>query len=325
VKPILDVRNLSVNFKTRKGEYTVVQDVSFHVERGEVLGIAGESGCGKSVTGLSILGLLPENGYLPSGEILFEDKDLAKFSDLALCDIRGNEIAMIFQDPLSSLNPTMTICDQLIEPYQIHEHYSKKQAEKAAIEMLIKVGIPSPEKRLKEYPHQLSGGMRQRVMIAMALSCEPKLLIADEPTTALDVSIQAQILKLMQKLNEDSGTSIMLITHDMGVIAEMSDKVMIMYAGKAVEYGLVDDIFFLPRHPYTRGLLASIPSLDWEVEQLSTIEGNVPSPNSMPVGCRFSPRCSHCMEICKIQQPPMQKIGNTEVACFLYSSEDGIG
>ena len=188
--------------------------------------------------------------------------------------------------------------------------------------MLKKVGIPSPEKRMKEYPHQLSGGMRQRVMIAMALSCQPKLLIADEPTTALDVSIQAQILKLMQQLNEDSGTSIMLITHDMGVIAEMCDKVMIMYAGKAVEYGPVDDIFFSPRHPYTKGLLASIPSLDHDVEQLSTIEGNVPSPSSMPAGCRFSPRCGRCMEICKQQQPPMQKVGDTEVACFLYSSEE---
>ncbi len=322
MKPILDVRNLSVNFKTRKGEFTVVQDVSFHVERGEVLGIAGESGCGKSVTSLSILGLLPENGYLPTGEILFDERDLAKMSDLALCDIRGNEIAMIFQDPLSSLNPTMTIGDQLIEPYRVHRHYSTQQAEKAAVEMLKKVGIPSPEKRMKEYPHQLSGGMRQRVMIAMALSCQPKLLIADEPTTALDVSIQAQILKLMQQLNEDSGTSIMLITHDMGVIAEMCDKVMIMYAGKAVEYGPVDDIFFSPRHPYTKGLLASIPSLDHDVEQLSTIEGNVPSPSSMPAGCRFSPRCGRCMEICKQQQPPMQKVGDTEVACFLYSSEE---
>ena len=322
MKPILDVRNLSVNFKTRKGEFTVVQDVSFHVERGEVLGIAGESGCGKSVTSLSILGLLPENGYLPTGEILFDERDLAKMSDLALCDIRGNEIAMIFQDPLSSLNPTMTIGDQLIEPYRVHRHYSTQQAEKAAVEMLKKVGIPSPEKRMKEYPHQLSGGMRQRVMIAMALSCQPKLLIADEPTTALDVSIQAQILKLMQQLNEDSGTSIMLITHDMGVIAEMCDKVMIMYAGKAVEYGPVDDIFFSPRHPYTKGLLASIPSLDHDVEQLSTIEGNVPSPSSMPAGCRFSPRCGQCMEICKQQQPPMQKVGDTEVACFLYSSEE---
>lgn len=323
MKPILDVRNLSVNFKTRKGEFTVVQDVSFHVERGEVLGIAGESGCGKSVTSLSILGLLPENGYLPSGEILFDERDLAKMSDLALCDIRGNEIAMIFQDPLSSLNPTMSIGDQLVEPYRVHRHYSTQQAEKTAVEMLKKVGIPSPEKRMKEYPHQLSGGMRQRVMIAMALSCEPKLLIADEPTTALDVSIQAQILKLMQQLNEDSGTSIMLITHDMGVIAEMCDKVMIMYAGKAVEYGPVDDIFFSPRHPYTKGLLASIPSLDHDVEQLSTIEGNVPSPTSMPAGCRFSPRCGQCMEICRHQHPPMLKAGDTEVACFLYSSEDG--
>ncbi len=241
MKPILDVRHLSINFKTRKGEYTVVQDVSFHVDRGEILGIAGESGCGKSVTSLSILGLLPDNGYLSAGEILFDERDLVKYPDLALCDIRGNEIAMIFQDPLSSLNPTMSIGDQLVEPYRIHKNYSKPQAEEAALEMLKKVGIPSPEKRMKEYPHQLSGGMRQRIMIAMALSCSPKLLIADEPTTALDVSIQAQILKLMQQLNQDSGTSIMLITHDMGVIAQMCDKVMIMYSGKAVEYAVDED------------------------------------------------------------------------------------
>jgi oligopeptide/dipeptide ABC transporter ATP-binding protein len=322
VKPILDVRHLSVNFKTRKGDYTVVQDVSFHVDHGEILGIAGESGCGKSVTSLSILGLLPENGYISAGEILFNESDLVKYTDLALSDIRGNEIAMIFQDPLSSLNPTMSMGDQLIEPYRIHKNYNQSQAEEAALEMLKKVGIPSPEKRMKEYPHQLSGGMRQRVMIAMALSCEPKLLIADEPTTALDVSIQAQILKLMQQLNEEGGTSIMLITHDMGVIAEMCDKALIMYAGKAIEYGPVDNIFFSPLHPYTRGLLASIPSLDQDVEVLPTIEGNVPSPDNMPVGCRFYPRCPDRMDICVQHQPPMLKIGETEVACFLYVSED---
>lgn len=323
MKPILDVRHLSVNFKTRKGDHSVVQDVSFHVDHGEILGIAGESGCGKSVTSLSILGLLPENGYLSAGEIVFDGRDLVRYPELALCDIRGNEIAMIFQDPLSSLNPTMSIGDQLIEPYRIHKKYSKQQAEKAALEMLNQVGIPSPDKRMKEYPHQLSGGMRQRVMIAMALSCKPKLLIADEPTTALDVSIQAQILKLMQQLNQDGNTSIMLITHDMGVIAEMCDKVMIMYAGKAVEYGLVNDIFFSPLHPYTQGLLNSIPNLDRDVEWLSTIEGNVPSPGNMPAGCRFSPRCQNCMEICTQMQPPMMKVRETQVACFLYGPEDG--
>ena len=217
----------------------------------------------------------------------------------------------------------MTIGNQLIEPYRVHKHFSKKKAQKAAVEMLKKVGIPSPEKRMKEYPDQLSGGMRQRVMIAMALSCEPKLLIADEPTTALDVSIQAQILKLIQQLNQESGTSVMLITHDMGVIAEMSDKVMIMYAGKSVEYGLVDDIFYSPKHPYTQGLLNSIPNLDKDIEELSTIEGTVPSLNNMPAGCRFSPRCPKCMDICKSKVPTMRKAGNTKVACFLYQSDGG--
>ena len=323
MNPILDVRHLSVNFKSRKGEFTVVEDVSFHVEHGEVLGIAGESGCGKSVTSLSILGLLAENGFISAGNVIFEGKDLADFSDLELCDIRGNQISMIFQDPLSSLNPTMTIGKQLIEPYRVHKHYSINQAQKAAVEMLKKVGIPSPEKRMKEYPDQLSGGMRQRVMIAMALSCEPKLLIADEPTTALDVSIQAQILKLIQQLNQESGTSVMLITHDMGVIAEMSDKVMIMYAGKSVEYGPVDDIFYSPKHPYTQGLLNSIPSLDKDIEELSTIEGTVPSQNAMPAGCRFSPRCPKSLDICSNQVPAMRKVGNTRVACFLYQSDEG--
>lgn len=323
MKPLLDVRNLSVTFKSRKGELTVVEDVSFVVERGQILGIAGESGCGKSVTSLSILGLLSENGYISNGQILFEEKNLAEFSDLELSDVRGNDISMIFQDPLSSLNPTMSIGDQMIEPYLVHKNYSVKEAEKAALDMLLKVGIPSPEQRMNEYPHQLSGGMRQRVMIAMALSCEPKLLIADEPTTALDVSIQAQILKLMRQLNDDTGASIMLITHDMGVIAEMSDKVMIMYAGKSVEYGPVDDIFFSPRHPYTQGLLASIPNLDKDVDQLSTIEGNVPSPKDMPAGCRFSPRCPKRMDICSQQVPAMRTAGNSQVACFLYEPDEG--
>ncbi len=323
MKPLLDVRNLSVTFKSRKGELTVVEDVSFIVERGQILGIAGESGCGKSVTSLSILGLLSENGYISNGQILFEEKNLAEFSDLELSDIRGNDISMIFQDPLSSLNPTMAIRDQMIEPYLVHKNYSVKEAEKAALDMLLKVGIPSPEQRLKEYPHQLSGGMRQRVMIAMALSCEPKLLIADEPTTALDVSIQAQILKLMQQLNADTGASVMLITHDMGVIAEMCDKVMIMYAGKSVEYGPVDDIFFSPAHPYTQGLLASIPNLDKDVDQLSTIEGNVPSPKDMPAGCRFSPRCPKRMDICTQQVPTMRTAGHSQVACFLYEPDEG--
>ncbi len=253
---LLEVNNLKVQFKSRKRWVQVVHGVSFALQKGEILGIAGESGCGKSVTSLSLLGLLPENGLISDGEIIFNGTDLVTASEDYLYDIRGNKISMIFQDSLTSLNPTMTIGEQIVEPIMIHRDVTRSQAEQEALELIKKVGITDPVKRFKSYPHQLSGGMRQRAMIAMGLACKPQILIADEPTTALDVSIQAQILNLIKQLNKDMGTSVMLITHDIGVIAEMSDRVMIMYAGCVVEYAEVFTLFDRPKHPYTQGLLA---------------------------------------------------------------------
>ena len=239
-----------------------------------------------------------------------------------MCKIRGNEIAMIFQDPMTALNPTLTIGEQLIEPLVIHQGYSKADARKEAVEVLKKVGIAAPEKRMKEYPHQLSGGMRQRVMIAMAVSCAPKLLIADEPTTALDVTIQAQILELMLELRQNMETAIILITHDMGVVAETADNILVLYAGKVVEYGSVKDIFNAPKHPYTQGLLSSIPPLQEDVEELNTIEGTVPAPGQMPAGCRFGPRCPHAGEHCRREQPGLYPVEGALVSCFQYAKQD---
>lgn len=287
---LLSVKDLQVQFQTKKGINTAVDGISFSIGKGEILGIVGESGCGKSVSSMSILRLLGTNAKISQGSIKLGDKELLSLSEDEMCKIRGNEIAMIFQDPMTALNPIMTIGDQLIEPLVIHQGYKKKDAWKEAIEVLKKVGIAAPEKRMKEYPHQLSGGMRQRIMIAMAVSCAPKLLIADEPTTALDVTIQAQILELMLELREKMDTAIMLITHDMGVVAETADNILVLYAGKVVEYGSVKDIFNDPKHPYTQGLLSSIPPLTEDVDELNTIEGTVPAPGQMSAGCRFSPR-----------------------------------
>ena len=286
---LLTVDGLSVQFNTKKGINTAVDGISFSVGKGEILGIVGESGCGKSVTSLSILRLLGTNARISQGSVKLEGRELLSLSEDEMCKIRGNEIAMIFQDPMTALNPTLTIGDQLIEPLVIHQGFNKKDARKEAVEVLKKVGISAPEKRLKEYPHQLSGGMRQRVMIAMAVSCAPKLLIADEPTTALDVTIQAQILELMLDLRQKMDTAVILITHDMGVVAETADNILVLYAGKVVEYGSVKEIFNTPKHPYTKGLLSSIPPLEEDVEELNTIEGTVPGPGQMPAGCRFSP------------------------------------
>lgn len=295
--------------------------IGFSVEKGEILGIVGESGCGKSVTSLSILRLLGTNSMISQGSIKLEGRELLSLSEDEMCKIRGNEIAMIFQDPMTALNPTMSIGEQLMEPLMIHQGYKKKDAWKEAVEVLKKVGIAAPEKRMKEYPHQLSGGMRQRVMIAMAVSCAPRLLIADEPTTALDVTIQAQILELMLELRQKMNTAIILITHDMGVVAETADNILVLYAGKVVEYGSVKEIFNNPRHPYTRGLLNSIPPLEEDVDELNTIEGTVPGPGQMPAGCRFSPRCPLASERCSSCQPGLYKAGNSMVSCFQY--EDG--
>ena len=262
---LLSVENLQVQFQTKKGINTAVDGVSFSVEKGRILGIVGESGCGKSVTSMSILQLLGSNARISGGSIKLDGKELIGLPEKEMCRIRGNDIAMIFQDPMTALNPTLTIGTQLMEPIMLHQNCGKKEAWTRAVDVLKRVGIAAPEKRMKEYPHQLSGGMRQRVMIAMAVSCEPRLLIADEPTTALDVTIQAQILELMCELREKMGTAIMLITHDMGVVAETADDVLVLYAGKAVEYGSIEDIFERPKHPYTQGLLNSIPRLDEDV------------------------------------------------------------
>ena len=285
----------------------------------------GESGCGKSVTSMSILRLIPpQSGKIASGEILFKGKDLTRLNQKEIRQIRGNEIAMIFQDSMTGLNPVMTIGKQLVETITAHSKMDKKQAWKRAEEMLMKVGIPSPAQRLKEYPHQLSGGMRQRVMIAMALSCNASLFIADEPTTALDVTIQAQILELMRELKEKENKSIMLITHDMGVVAEMADEVMVMYAGKEMEYGDVKSIFKHPLHPYTQGLLKSIPRLDQNsAERLFNIPGSVPDLSEMPKGCRFCTRCTQAQSKCHEQEPGLYDIGGQKVRCWKYAPEGG--
>lgn len=315
---LLSVSGLQVQFQTKKGINTAVDGISFSVEKGEILGIVGESGCGKSVTSLSILQLLGANARISQGSIQLNGRELTGLSEDEMCKIRGNEIAMIFQDPMTALNPTLTIGEQLIEPLVIHQGYKKKEAWKEAIEVLKKVGIAAPEKRMKEYPHQLSGGMRQRVMIAMAVSCAPKLLIADEPTTALDVTIQAQILELMLELRQKMNTAIILITHDMGVVAETADHILVLYAGKVVEYGSVKEIFNAPKHPYTKGLLSSIPPLEEDVDELNTIEGTVPAPGRMPAGCRFSPRCPYAKERCRKEQPGSYQAGGAVVSCFKY-------
>ncbi len=322
-KPLLEVKNLRTHFYTRKGVVPAVDGVDFQIAPGEILGIVGESGCGKSVTSLSILNLLIHYAKIEGGsEINFEGRNLVGLPKKEMCKIRGKDIAMIFQDPMTSLNPVMTIEKQLMETVRAHRDVSKEEARKLALEMMIKVGIPSPEKRLKEYPHQLSGGMKQRVMIAMALMCSPKLLIADEPTTALDVTIQAQILKLMRELKDETGAAIMLITHDLGVVASMADAIMIMYAGRVVEYGRAKEVFRNPKHPYTVGLLKSIPRLDEKVDELFTIEGTVPNQYNMPAGCKFWPRCPHATEQCKTEEPALLQYGGCQVRCWNYGKED---
>ena len=318
---LLEVKNLRTEFKRDKTWVTAVNNVSFSIQPGEILGLVGESGCGKSVTSLSIMKLLARNSKISNGEILLNGKDLLKEDKKGMRKIRGREVAMIFQEPMNSLNPCMRIEKQLTEAILLHNNFSKEEAHNRAFEVLKSVGIPEPDMTLKSYPHQLSGGMRQRVMIAMAVSCEPRLLIADEPTTALDVTIQAQILELMCELREKMGTAIMLITHDMGVVAETADDVLVLYAGKAVEYGSIEDIFERPKHPYTQGLLNSIPRLDEDVELLNTIEGTVPAPDAMPAGCRFAPRCPYGKDRCMKEKPGVYHAGNSLVSCFRYEGE----
>jgi peptide/nickel transport system ATP-binding protein len=325
--PLLEVRNLQTDFVMKKGTVHAVDDVSFKVHKGEILAIVGESGSGKSVTSLSIMRLLQHPGRISGGEILFHGEDLAKLKKRAIAHIRGNRISMIFQEPMTSLNPVYTIGNQLVEGICTHLKMNKKDAEKRAVTMLQLVGIPSPEKRLKDYPHQLSGGMRQRVMTAMALSCDPELLIADEPTTALDVTIQAQILNLILKLREQIGMAVLLITHDLGVVAETADRVIVMYCGQVVEEAEVVSLFEKPTHPYTLGLLKSIPTMEegQDEEPLYMIPGMVPNPLNMPGGCAFAPRCPEAMERCANEKPELYPVDDHQVRCFLYEpQEEGV-
>jgi len=316
---LLEVTGLRTVFAAERGEVRAVDGVDFSLERGRTLGIVGESGCGKSVTALSIMGLVPQPpGRIAGGEIRFEGEDLLKLPLARLRNLRGDQLSMIFQEPMSSLNPAFPAGDQVAEVLLRHRNLGKKEARNQAIEMLRRVRIPSPERRADEYPHQLSGGMRQRVMIAMALACNPKLLIADEPTTALDVTIQAQILELMRTLRAELGTAIILITHDLGVIAELADDVIVMYAGQVIERCAVARVFSEPQHPYTIGLLGSIPRLHLEQERLSAIEGFVPDAASLPSGCRFHPRCPFAVEKCRQETPPLREITpNHHAACWL--------
>jgi oligopeptide/dipeptide ABC transporter ATP-binding protein len=309
VADLLEVRGLRTHFASERGEVRAVDGVDFRLERGRTLGIVGESGCGKSVTALSIMGLVPQPpGRIAGGEVRFEGEDLLQAPVQRLRDLRGDQLSMIFQEPMTSLNPAFQVGGQIAEAILRHKNVNKSGAEEQAVDMLRKVRIPSPETRAGEYPHQLSGGMRQRVMIAMALACNPKLLIADEPTTALDVTIQAQILELMRALREELGTAIILITHDLGVIAELADDVIVMYAGKVVERCAVPRLFAEPQHPYTIGLLGSIPRLDLEQERLSAIEGFVPDAAAMPAGCRFHPRCPFSVARCREESPELKAV-----------------
>ncbi len=320
---LLEVKNLQTHFKTRAGLVRAVDGVSFYLDRGELLGLVGESGCGKSMTALSIMRLVASPGRTVGGEIIFDGRDLLKLSNAEMRAVRGNDIAMIFQDPMTSLNPVFTVGEQIAEALRLHRKLSRPQAREAAIAAMREVAIPDPGTRVNDYPHQLSGGMRQRVMIAMALACDPKLLIADEPTTALDVTIQAQILDLLDNLRKTRELAVLLITHDLGVVAEVADRVAVMYTGKIVEESPVNELFAKPKHPYTEGLLHSVPKLTKEgvarAERLQTIEGVVPSPTNLPPGCHFEPRCPYRMPRCKEGEIPLYPAGEgVVVRCVLY-------
>jgi oligopeptide/dipeptide ABC transporter ATP-binding protein len=320
---LLEVQNLQTHFPTRAGLVKAVNDVSFYIDEGELLGLVGESGCGKSITALSIMRLIAPPGKIVGGSIKFKGEELTNASVERLRQIRGNDIAMIFQDPMTSLNPVYTVGEQIAEALRLHRKLNKKQAWEAAIASMKEVSIPDPSRRVNDYPHQLSGGMRQRVMIAMALACDPELLIADEPTTALDVTIQAQILELLDNLRKTRRLAVLLITHDLGVVAEVADRVAVMYTGKIVEESGVEEIFRQPKHPYTQGLLRSVPKLrefgDEKATRLSTIQGTVPSPTNLPDGCHFAPRCEYRMDICTKGEIPLYRIDEeVKARCVLY-------
>ncbi len=320
---LLEVNDLQTQFPTRSGLVRAVDGVSFHLDRGELLGLVGESGCGKSITALSVMRLIAPPGKIVKGEVLFDGKDLLTLSDADMRQMRGDDIAMIFQDPMTSLNPVFTVGEQIAEALRLHRKLSRKDARRATIEAMREVAIPDPSRRVDDYPHQLSGGMRQRVMIAMALACNPKLLIADEPTTALDVTIQAQILELLDELRKQRELAVLLITHDLGVVAEVADRVAVMYTGRIVEQSPVEELFARPKHPYTEGLLRSVPKLTSEhvarKERLETIEGVVPRPTDLPPGCHFAPRCPHRMPRCTAEDIPLYELdGGVKVRCVLY-------
>lgn len=323
---LLDIRHLQTHFYTEEGIVRAVDDVSFSVRKGQIVCIVGESGCGKSITALSVMGLVKEPaGKIVGGEILLEDTDLLSLSRNEKRVIRGKEIAMIFQEPMSSLNPVMKIGEQIMEPLIEHLKFSKKAARKRAIELISEVGIPRAEQITDSYPHELSGGMLQRIMIAVSVSCQPKLLIADEPTTALDVTIQAQILDMMRSFRDELDMSILLITHDLGVVAEMADYVVVMYSGKVVEEGEVSALFANPKHPYTQGLLKSKPVLGQRLEELYSIPGQVPNPLELKESCYFHDRCPHCMDICRVREPLLKEDTNGQkTACWLYEEEAAI-
>lgn len=323
-EPILRVNRLHTHFFTDKGVIPAVDGVDFTLYKGEVVGLVGESGCGKSVTSLSILKLIPQPpGKISADKMEFKSEDLIHATERRMRQLRGNDISMIFQDPMSSLNPTFTIGHQLSEVIRIHKKASRKEALRQSVEMLSKVGIPRAERTVKDYPHQLSGGMRQRVMIAMATACQPELLIADEPTTALDVTIQAQILNLMKQLNQDQGTAILLITHDLGVVAEVCERVLVMYAGKVVEEGDVRSILKDPQHPYTQGLIASVPKRNERSKRLYSIPGTVPKPGSLKRGCAFAPRCTFAFDSCWKEAPELYPLGNGRRSRCLLHREEG--
>ncbi len=321
---LLEVENLKTEFKVKRGTVKAVNNVSFGVEKGEILAIVGESGSGKSVSSLSVMGLIRDPGKVTGGKIMFHGENLVEKTKKEMNKIRGDKISMIFQEPMTSLNPVYKIGDQIMESILTHTDLSKADARKTAIKMLDLVGIPSPEQRMEDYPHQMSGGMRQRVMIAMALSCNPEVLIADEPTTALDVTIQAQILELIDKLRNKIGMAVLLITHDLGVVAETADRVVVMYCGRIVEQADVKDIFTDPLHPYTKGLLESIPRMEEDRDRLFMIKGVVPDPTKLPKGCSFADRCENCMEKCKEHMPALVDVGGRKVRCFLHSDEEEV-
>ncbi|MCM2535064.1 ABC transporter ATP-binding protein [Neobacillus pocheonensis] len=325
MEKLLQVDNLETVFTKDKQKIKILHGVNFHINKGEVIGVVGESGSGKSITSLSIMKLFKgTSGEITSGRIQFNNEDLANKSEDEMRKIRGKQIAVIFQEPMTSLNPVMKIGEQLLEPIRLHLGLKEKKAREHAVSILKKVGIPRAEEIMSEFPHQLSGGMRQRIMIAMAISCHPQLLIADEPTTALDVTIQAQILDLMKQLQQKEKMSVLLITHDLGVVAEMCDRVVVLYAGKVVEEADVFDLFESPKHPYTKGLIGSVPKLGQKKDKLDSIKGNVPDPSNLQKGCKFAPRCNEAMSICIKEEPPEMNFENgRSCSCWLYKEERG--